>query len=250
MKFKEWLKLDEARFKGFLRQYAQQNPDVPKYVLKQMYINHLSPNMRVAIEPYMRMQTPTVNYVPDQNAPFEPNAHTTAWHSQSHIDTPKSVVDSTLKQTGVSVKPHPDAPSQLIRMVNLIDGVHWSPKPTVVSLSPTDFDDETLSIFYQWRFGFRPRNDLVRNDKERFDIQRNLMINRQNGKNEPIILVKIDDKYKLIEGFHRTMNYLLSAAPPEHLQLLQAGRPLSISALSSWGKVPIKAYIGIKAAQT
>ena len=37
MEFKEWLTLDEVRFKGLKRMFRSQHPDMPKYVQDDLY---------------------------------------------------------------------------------------------------------------------------------------------------------------------------------------------------------------------
>lgn len=94
---------------------------------------------------------------------------------------------------------------------------NWS-KPTLVDISPLSFTQETLNQLI-WRcFGFRPLPG-IRDDENRTATQRNML----GGSNQPVILFQDGNKYKLQEGWHRTMNALLWAggAPPDQVQTLQ-----------------------------
>lgn len=226
MTFREWLRVDETRFKGFERQFRQQYPDVPNYVLKQVYNNHMSPSMRNALHPLTVHQEPTAHYFSDSPPSVARRG--------PHITTPHFADDQL--------------PSTIMKSKDLIQGVAWNPKPQVLSVSPQSFDDHTLAVFERWRFGLSPRNDLVHNDERRFDTQRQLAAERPAGSNEPVVVVRERDRYKLIEGFHRVMSYLLTGAPPDQLQKLRSGQPLGRNDLSRWRPVNIRAYLGVRKA--
>lgn len=200
MRFSEWLKIDETRFKGFYRQYKQDHPNVPAYVLKQTYTNHMSPGMNRSIS----KNSPNLNSMP----------------------------------------------SQLMQKKNAISGVNWNKKPQIVVISPLSFNDETLNIFRVWKFGMKPNDNLVRNDTNRFNIQGQMAAKIPEGENEPIIMVRDGNKFKLIEGFHRVMSYLLSmhspdaGAPEDHIEYLRSGGDPTKLDFSKWKPVKIKAYLG------
>jgi hypothetical protein len=133
-----------------------------------------------------------------------------------------------------------------------LNEIVWPSKPTIVNLSPLDFDPTTLSVFINWRFGFSPKNHAVRNDSQRFDVQRQLLKAQQEGDNEPVIAIKEGNKYKLFEGFHRTMMMLLSpddnskGAPQDQIEILKQKENTQNLDFSRWTPVPIKMYVGSK----
>jgi len=123
--------------------------------------------------------------------------------------------------------------------------VKWHPKPIVINVGPSDFDDETLSRFNVWRFGFKPRDDIQRNDTQRFAVQRDRMQKSPDGANEPIVMVREGGKYKLVDGFHRVMVYLAAkSAPADQQALLQRG--MNGIDLNRWQRIPIQAFVGYK----
>jgi len=128
----------------------------------------------------------------------------------------------------------------------------WEKRPRTIEVGPLDFDQGTLGLFLQWRFGFAPKNQLVRNDTNRFAVQRKKLIDQIAGDNEPIIIVKEGNKYRLLEGYHRTMIFLLwpyqdvPGAPPDQIEILEKGGDPNMLDFAKWLRVPIKAYIGTK----
>lgn len=232
MNFKNWLneeeiRTDEARMKGFYRQFRQANPHLPRYVADQIYSNKLGPELSRSIKGYTAVM-PTV--IQPQSPPLDPLGATVDYVPH---ETPRV------------------SPGDLMNK-DFLRGVQWSKKPQVVQLSPLDFDENTLNLFLQWRFGFSPKDNVVRNDTERFEIQRKKLMDKLTQDNEPIVLVKDGNKYRLLEGYHRTMTYLLwpqaeqPGAPPDQIQMLQGGGDPKMLDLSKWMRVPIKAYIGVK----
>ena len=135
---------------------------------------------------------------------------------------------------------------------DLISGVRWTPKPVPVTVSPMSFTQETLDIFFRWKFGLNPNDKQVRNDTERFATQGKMAAERPEGSNEPVIMIREGNKYKLIEGFHRTMSYLLSAhdpnkgAPADQIRFLQQGGNVFDLDLKKWQPVKINAYVGVR----
>lgn len=233
MNFKEWIRreeirTDEARMKGFHRQFLQANPHLPRYVANQIYSNKLGPELSRSIKGYAAIM-PTV--IQPQSPDFNDLGATVDYIPQA--ETPRI------------------SPGDLMNK-DFLRGVQWAKKPQMVELSPLDFDENTLNLFLQWKFGFSPKDNMVRNDTERFEIQRKKLMDKINQDNEPIVLVKEGNKYRLLEGYHRTMTYLLwpqsdqPGAPPEQIQILQSGGDPKALDFSKWMRVPIKAYIGIK----
>ncbi len=232
MKFKEWFQLDEVRFKGLMRQWKAMNPNVPDYVLHQMYTNHLAPGMSQAIAPAMTAQEPT-SYLPAGET--DPKAKT-MYHRPKM--TPRYSPNTS------SLNKKIDSPSQVIDRKNYIQGVNWTPKPIMVELRPDFLEPASLSRLVFTRFGYNPVDAQVRNDTARFQIQGQLASQRQNGENEPIILIKLGDNYyELLEGYHRTASYLLQGAPREDLEAIRQGKMNDLN-YRMWKPVRVKAYVG------
>lgn len=227
MKFKEWLNIDEARLKGFQKQFLRMHPNMPSYVAHQIYTNRLGPALSKSINKYDQIK-PTI---------LSPQS-------------PKRSLAATVDHDSfVMGSPRP-SPNELLND-EFLKSIKWEKKPKVIELSPLDFDQSTLGLFLKWRFGLSPKDNLVRNDSNRFDVQRKMLADRIKEDNEPIILIKDGNKWKLLEGYHRTMTYLLwphepqPGAPPDQLSFLEKGEDDKLD-LTRWTRVPIKAYIGIK----
>lgn len=226
MNFKEWLKIDEARLKGFQKHFLRTHPHIPPYVAHQIYTNRLGPELSKSIKNY-KIIAPTVI-----QSKFNPDPEKT-------VDFVPTAISPML------------SPNDLLNN-EILKNVIWDKKPKMVELCPLDFEEGTLNLFLQWRFGFSPKDHLVRNDSNRFDIQKQKLIDRIENDNEPIVLIKIGNKYKLLEGYHRTMTYLLwphqetPGAPLSQIAMLEKGEDPRKLDLTKWLRVPIKAYIGTK----
>ena len=97
-------------------------------------------------------------------------------------------------------------------------------------------------------FGYLADNN-IRDDKGRNKKQREKMSNEGQ---EPIIVIKgKDNKYDLLEGWHRAMANLVFdgddtiGAPPHHILMLKSGKSIPNGELGHWKKVPLKAFIGM-----
>lgn len=230
MRFKEWLELDESRFKGFQRQFRQSHPEIPDYVAKQFYYNRLSPHFGRMVQDYSAQVGSTVA-TPSADPNVDPRIAPTVLKTQTAVGSVPSPID-------------------VINGNDFLKDIFWMKKPAIVHVTPLDFDRTTLNLFLQWRFGFSPKDAAVRNDTHRFDVQRQMLMKQQEGKNEPVVMIKYGNQFKLIEGYHRTMLRLLSphdpqkGAPPDQVQILQSGDLRQID-LSRWNPVPLRAYIGI-----
>ncbi len=99
----------------------------------------------------------------------------------------------------------------------------------ILHVNPNDFSPET-----QQKFNSRGFGDIniasVFDDQTRTNLQRNLA--KSDGSNEPIVVVKAVDGYRLWEGWHRTM------------AILRLGNNGQIPPL--WNKVQIKAWVGMR----
>jgi hypothetical protein len=100
-------------------------------------------------------------------------------------------------------------------------------KLQILTVNPEDFDDTTVNAFIERDFGNVDAYQ-VPNDEERMKIQKKL--SKSTGMNEPIIVEKTKNgKYKLIEGWHRTMSILLLGDNGEDLK--------------NWNKVKIRGFV-------
>ena len=229
--FKHWLKLNEIRFKGLHRQFVKSHPEIPKYVGNQIYQNRIVPDFSKALKSHSASTNP---YSPSYSNEDPNLAPTVAYQANAPENTPRP------------------SPAGMLSRSQYLNDIVWPSKPVVVNLSPLDFDPTTLSVFINWRFGFSPKNHAVRNDSQRFDVQRQLLKAQQEGDNEPVIAIKEGNKYKLFEGFHRTMMLLLSpddsskGAPQDQIEILrQKGNTENLD-FSRWTQVPVKMYVGTK----
>ncbi len=198
------MRLDEIRYGGLWSRWRAQHPNVPEYVLKQMYVNHVSPRMRDELR-------------------------------QKSRGTVSGYAETIALPSG-------DA-----KFGGILDGVVWSKKPVIVSVSPLDFDEWTLQTLLAWRFGFSKLGH-VRDDANRTDAQRRLAAERGDGNNEPVVLLDVDGpgahrRYRLVEGFHRTASYLLQGAPEEQIEFIKIGRADKVD-FRLWRDVRIKAFVG------
>jgi hypothetical protein len=99
-------------------------------------------------------------------------------------------------------------------------------KLEILNVNPEDFSDTTVNGFLDRAFGDEDAY-LVPDDKERTKIQRQKAKN--DATNEPVIVVKKDGKYELIEGWHRTMAALLLGDNGEDMK--------------NWDKVKIRSWV-------
>ena len=99
----------------------------------------------------------------------------------------------------------------------------WSKAPVWLDLTPNLLTKDTLDLLVKRCFGFRGLAD-IRNDTERTSMQKSLL---GSGDQEPVILFRVGNQYKLQEGWHRTMNLLLwegdesKGAPAQQINILK-----------------------------
>lgn len=224
MRFKDWI-VQETRFKGLKRQFVASHPGMPRYVANDIYNNRIGYSFGKMLgqnggfSPTIGMEEP------------EPNQENIPTHGIDDRATTASSMSPT--------------PSQIFNIHNL-GTLNWSPRPITINVSPMDFDEETLQAFMNRRFGFDP-SKKIRNDAERMNKQLSLLASKES--NEPVIIVKQGNKYKLLEGWHRVMNYLVYppdpsiGAPPDQIEILKNGFLNQIN-LTKWKPVTIQAFIG------
>lgn len=212
MKFKNWM-MSELN-KGLKRQFQQQNSHVPNYVAKDIFHQRLG-NM---------------------------------WRgSQGALSGSNSTHSNQLASTLAMPNPQKNQYSSVSDMMNdpkitSVTNAQWDKKPRVIEVSPMSFDENSLQKFMVLSFGtkYLSDSDAVRNNRA------NELMKTHGEKNEPIIVLQIgQNKYKLVEGFHRTMQYLLSGAP-ERDQIGLQNRTIAANELnlSAWKAVRINAYVG------
>lgn len=127
---------------------------------------------------------------------------------------------------------------------NIINNLNGNPIPTInnwyynylngpwelkiIKVNPEDFDDNTINGFLDRDFG-NENTYQVKGDEERTQLQRTLA--SKDATNEPIIVIydNKSKKYRLIEGWHRTMSILLLGDNGEDLK--------------NWEKVKIRAFV-------
>lgn len=226
MKFKTWI--NETN-KGLVRMFRQQAPNLPKYVAKQVLQNRINPlwqNTLTAKSP--TILGPTAKYPNDQNTET-PNAET---QTMVYGSNQKRPTYSNIKDIFGD------------KSVSSISGNNkWELK--VIEIHPLMFTNDTIQAFLSHNFGSSPDlNNRVKNHSERMKTQSDLALTRTNGSNEPIILVKDNNKYRMQEGWHRLYSYLMQfSAPPEEKQKIENGQINQIN-FNAWKPVKIKAYIG------
>ena len=100
-------------------------------------------------------------------------------------------------------------------------------KLEVIEVNPNDFDNETVEAFFERGFGDVNSFD-VPGDEERMKTQ--MSMRRSDGNNEPVILLRNPNgKYKLNEGWHRTMSILKMGDNGEDIK--------------NWDKVKLRAFV-------
>lgn len=227
MRFREWLQLDEIRWKGLHRQYKQMHPQSPRFVTNQMYKATIQPNVQKSIMPWLAKS---------QQEPFD---HT----------SPTMVINpSTPRQERPRI-PETDLPQGIIGKTvaerDFLKGVQFSKKPQTVTLRLPMFDEQTLAGLRWCAFGLRPNDNFIRNDTRRFDAHRKLALTRGEAENEPIILVRDNTgKYQILDGYHRVSAYFLKVAPPEYIEDMRKGDFTNVD-FNRWKPVTINAYIGV-----
>lgn len=212
MNFREWLQLDEIRLKGLHRMFRQEHPDMPRYVQNDLYTSRIAHSFNKSLRATS----------PNTTGKTSPN--------------------------GSGSKLTASSPSDIFNKSGLKD-ITWSKKPEFLKgkwgkidgVTPTDFDQDTQWRMLDQRFGMREEKQ-IRNDLARTTKQRELMLQRGTD-NEPVCVVSTNKGFRLLEGWHRTMNYLLQGAPLDQLQILQTGH-LSDIDFTKWKPVKIKGYVG------
>jgi hypothetical protein len=220
MNFKEWFIANEVRFKGLRRMFDREHPDMPKYVKNDLY------NNRVAYT--MKKLTGTAS-------------------DPAHMPTIGLTTSSGYERTKEDDVPS-DSASRIFNAASYKDH-DFGKMPIIINVSPLDFNEKCLGIMMQRLFGYLA-DERIRDDDNRSKKQREKMSDEGQ---EPIIVIKgQDNKYDLLEGWHRAMANLVfdgddnNGAPPHHIVMLKAGNGVPNHELGHWKKVPLKAYVGVK----
>lgn len=224
MKFKNWI-VNEIN-KGLARHFQQQNPNLPKYVAKQVLQNRVAPLWRNTIA----AKTPTVelnNTPPKIQAIQQTMLYTQPQESDPRKPTYNSLSDM-YKDNSVS---------------SISNNNNWQLQ--VVEVHPLNFTKDTIDAFLSHQFGSSPSlSKGVKNHDERMKTQSSLAGERGEGNNEPIIMIRDGDKFRMQEGWHRLYSYLTKfSAPPEEQEKINSGQSHTVD-FNVWKPVRVKAYIG------
>jgi hypothetical protein len=207
MNFIEWLQLDEIRMKGLHRMFKQEHPDMPRYVQNDLYTSRIAHSFNKSL----KATSPN-------NGKTSPN--------------------------GSGIKLTASSPSEIFNKSGLKD-VTWNKNPEFLKgnwgkidgVTPKDFDQDTQWRMLDRRFGMREEKQ-IRNDLARTTKQKELMLQRGQD-NEPVCVISTIKGYRLLEGWHRTMNYLLQGVPSDQLEILKSGYLKDID-FNTWKPVRIK----------
>lgn len=224
MKFKDWI-VTEIN-KGLARQFQQEHPNLPKYVAKQVLQNRVSPlwkNTVVSKSPTMDLDTrhPKIQAL-----------------QQTMLYTPQAKNNPSKPTYGSLSDMFKDSAVSSIAGKN-----NW--KLQVIEVHPLNFTQDTINSFLSHQFGSSPSLSAgVKNHDERMKIQSSLAGERGEGSNEPIIMVRDGDKFKMQEGWHRLYSYLTKfSAPPEEQEKIHSGQSHTVD-FNIWKPIKIRAYIG------
>lgn len=186
--------------------WKEKNPNMPNYIGHDLYTHNFSYAMRNLLK----------------NTPHSSEGGERTNFSPIPSNTPDRILSG--------------------RRAKEIKDVIWPKKPTIITVTPSSFENETLSIMMHRNFGYKILKEIPR-DSERMETQRKLA--NIEGKNEPTIIVKTKNGLKLIEGWHRTMTILMQGAPENQLQIIKLGHHSEID-FSKWTPVKINAYVGTR----
>lgn len=105
--------------------------------------------------------------------------------------------------------------------------IQW--KKEIVEVNFNDFNKNTQDFMSERKMG-NLISSKIPNDEKRNELQKLLAI-KNYGNNEPVIMIKSDDGYELLEGWHRTMSILnIGSDGTENYK--------------NWKKVKLNAWIG------
>ena len=115
-----------------------------------------------------------------------------------------------------------------MRGINTVPGYIKKPyKLQIINVNPEDFDETTIQAFIDREFG-EENTYLVPDDEARMEYQKKIA--KGDGKNEPIVVYRMKDgKYRLLEGWHRTMSLLKLGDNGEDFK--------------NWDRVKIRAFV-------
>lgn len=105
-----------------------------------------------------------------------------------------------------------------------------------IMVKPSDFTIQQQELLKQRKFGEKEAAWGVPNDLARTANQKQIINRQLPGENQPVIIIKVGNKYDLIEGWHRSMNVLLQGKPDDLLLARE---------FKNWKRVPLQAWVGI-----
>jgi len=211
--FSEWVLLRETRFKGLMRQFRQEHPTMPRYVQNDLYSNRVGYAFGKLL-------------------------------GQQQAQAPTAGMDS------IQTKPtssRGNLPSTVMKLAGM-KNIQWSQQSEPLQgssgqgVTPADFTKKTVNYFVHRKFGIRVEKQ-IRNDAERMTKQKEIMMKRGQGGNEPVIVIQTKEGFELLEGWHRTMNYLMSGCPADQLEMIKTGQFQEVD-FSKWTPVQVNAFVG------
>ena len=139
-------------------------------------------------------------------------------------DTPEYVIKDFLSGRDYSDM----GEHEKLRGIATLPGYITKPyKLQILYVNPEDFDESTIQAFIDREFG-EENTYLVPDDEVRMEYQKKIA--KGDGKNEPIVVYRMKDgKYRLLEGWHRTMSLLKLGDNGEDFK--------------NWDKVKIRAFV-------
>lgn len=224
MKFRDFL-VSEIN-KGLARQFQQEHPNLPKYVAKQVLQNRVAPLWRNTVV----SKSPTVGWNDGRHPKIKALQQTMIYSPATENDPSRptySSLSDMFKDNSVS---------------SIANKGNW--KLELVDLHPSQFTQDTINAFLSHQFGSSPSlSKGVKNHDERMKTQAALAGER-GEENEPIIMVREGDKFKMQEGWHRLYSYLTKfSAPPQELEKIHSGQSHTVD-FNVWRPIKIRAYIG------
>lgn len=224
MKFRDFL-VSEIN-KGLARQFQQEHPNLPKYVAKQVLQNRVAPLWRNTVV----SKSPTVGWTDNRHPKLKAMQQTMIYSPATENDPSKP----TYKSLGDMFKDN--------SVSSIANRNNW--KLELVELHPLQFTQDTINAFLNHQFGSSPSlSKGVKNHDERMQVQ-SALAGERGEENEPIIMVREGDKYKMQEGWHRLYSYLTKfSAPPKELEKIHRGQSHTVD-FNVWRPIKIRAYIG------
>ena len=268
MKFKEWLTISEMG-DGHKRFIKEKYPNMPPQVRHELGTNTIVPHLNRIAGSTRQSQVKTADMpTPRSTDPFG-NTVDSGQSQQFVVGSGKSNQNQGEYQSAQELFDKNEK-------IKKFENADWPNKPQVIDLNFNSFISSTQFAILKYEFGFNP--DLKAKDKksakdnaspaetptaspapapssgirsvrrhaERMQDQERLRKERSVEEMEPIIVLQHNGKYELLEGWHRTFNFLLSGAPPEISEAIRNRQIPNLFKInfSDWRTVKINAFVG------